>query len=849
MRDSVEKRLGDFEIVRELGRGGMGVVYEALQVSLNRRVALKVLSAGLGLTSKAVQRFHREAEAAAKLHHTNIVPVYAVGEADGTHYYAMELIDGPSLDHVIRQMRPSGECQSADALTPAGPDGPRSPDLAQTGPYVERAAIAGASGGLSSSSLGSGSDYFDTVARMVAEVADALEYAHQQAIIHRDIKPSNLLLSPPAPSPSPLAGGEGGVRGARLSVNDFGLARMLEQPGMTMTGEFVGTPAYMSPEQITAGRTPLDHRTDIYSLGATLYELLTLQPPFRGERRDQVLAQIMHKDPKAPRTLNPKVPLDLETICLKAMEKDPDRRYQTAAQLADDLRRYVNRFAISARRAGPVARTLKWVKRRPGVAALLGSLLAALLVAGLFAYQAKQSADLLRQKDRQTAVDRAIVEAMSGDAETALRAIAVAEGLGAEAGQLNMLRGLVELHRGRMKEAIVHLEQAERQLPDDVAVRALLATAYLNDGQFQRWDGMIVLADKAEPKTPEDVIFLAQALTAIDPRKGLQILDRAPARLRQSPLVRLTRAMVQTSYAQMTGRVEDAEQALKDVDRVELAENPLLLNVHVQALLTAAHAAGRRDPAAHDVYWKRAGEIAERLARFPDLAPAILGRCYFYYVTGDDDMLLKIVREGKSRVENSASFDLEYDVYYRRKQFDQAVAAIRASRYEKQSQLTVEAIIRATQGKTQEAQRLFEDVFRAMRGGPFLASVLPYLDLLGPGARTDPRHFARDMLNQKSHLVPRSRDGWYHDVLKFDAGQMEVAELEKKAGASLLNLCEAYHYIGLRRLAEGNRAEAKEWFRKSYDTGIFWYGEYMWSRAFLVHIDDPDWLPWCRQKK
>jgi hypothetical protein len=207
---------------------------------------------------------------------------------------------------------------------------------------------------------------------MIAEVADGLDYAHDQGVIHRDIKPSNLLLSP----------------AGRLSINDFGLARMLEQPGMTMTGEFVGTPMFMSPEQITAGRAPLDHRTDIYSLGATLYELLTLQPPFPGERRDQIIAQIISKEPKPPRRHNTKVPVGLETICLKGMEKDPDRRYQTAGQMAEDLRRFVNRFAISAKRAGPLARTVKWVRRRPVVAGLLVLVIIAGGVAGFFTYSA-----------------------------------------------------------------------------------------------------------------------------------------------------------------------------------------------------------------------------------------------------------------------------------------------------------------------------------------------------------------------------------------------------------------------------------------------------------------------------
>jgi hypothetical protein len=247
---------------------------------------------------------------------------------------------------------------------------PPSTELIHTGPYVP----ASTTPPLSSSSSGKGSsaDRFDRAAAMIADVADALHHAHQNGVTHRDIKPSNLLLS----------------SDGRLSVTDFGLARMLEQPGMTVTGEFVGTPAYMSPEQITAGRIPVDHRTDIYSLGATLYEQLTLRPPFWAEGRDKLLAMVIQKEPAAPRSIDPKIPRDLETICLKCLEKDPDRRYHTAKDLADDLRRYVNRFAIRARRAGPLARAGRWVKRNPWAAALLGCFLVALLAAGFFAFLA-----------------------------------------------------------------------------------------------------------------------------------------------------------------------------------------------------------------------------------------------------------------------------------------------------------------------------------------------------------------------------------------------------------------------------------------------------------------------------
>jgi serine/threonine protein kinase len=284
-------RFGDFEIVREIGRGGMGVVYEARQISLNRKVALKLLAGGLVLPSKAIQRFRLEAQAAAKLHHTNIVPIYATGEVNGTHFYAMELIEGQSLDQIIRQLRQ--EPVDASQATVSGKPGPMPSQLAMTAPYVESGGPSASNVSVGTSLLEPVSDYFDTVARMIADVGDALEYAHQHGVIHRDIKPSNLLMA----------------ADGRLSINDFGLARVLEQPGMTVSGECIGTPAYMSPEQIAAGRAPVDQRTDIYSLGATLYEVLTLCPPFSGDRRDQLLAQILCKEPILPRRLNKRIPL------------------------------------------------------------------------------------------------------------------------------------------------------------------------------------------------------------------------------------------------------------------------------------------------------------------------------------------------------------------------------------------------------------------------------------------------------------------------------------------------------------------------------------------------------------
>ncbi len=853
--ENTKKRLGDFEIIRELGRGGMGIVYEARQVSLNRKVALKVISTSLGLSSKAVLRFQREAEAAGKLHHTNIVPIYSTGDAEGTHYYAMELIDGPSLHDVVRSLR-SGDGESAQVSDSAATMAVGAEPIPTTsallkdssGGVVETPAwvseilgsppVSGdstptpkSSSRLDSTSLQTSSNYFDTVATMISGVADALDYAHENGVIHRDIKPANMLLS----------------RDGRVSINDFGLARMLEQPGMTMSGEFIGSPLYMSPEQITAGRVPLNHRTDIYSLGATLYELLTLQPPFPGPSRDEVLAQIIHKEPLPPRRQNPKVPADLETICLKAMEKDPDRRYQTAGQLAEDLRRFVNRFAISARRMGPVGRITKWVQRHPTVAALLGCLLIALALVGYFAYQTRLAQNQLRVKHRQVAIDSAVLEAMSGDAESALQAIANAENKGAEAGQLNMLRGLVEHQRGRPSEALVYLEQADKQLSHSVGVKALLAMAYLDDGQFSSFDKMYTLLEKLSPKTSEDYFLLGIAHAETDPIRALRTLDGAPARSRQSTVARLARVSARLSLARMTGRVEDAEQALDDLRKVDPSDNPYLVSTRVYAHLVAAHAYGSSDPRQKDAL-EQAARYVEQLAMQRDNAIAVKARCYYHFVQRNDQALLQEVRQARENdIESLFTAGMEASVLYGLKRFDDAARALQltGSGGDQTFWLIFRGItLAANPGRRVEAEKVIMDGIRGCKGGGGLSYVAAYLLLLGPEYRSKAEQTALEIRERKSHLIPNARDRWYHELLAFHAGLISAHGLLKKAGESRFNQCEAYFYIGLRKLAEENRPEAKESFTRCFETGVFFYGEYIWSRAFLAHIDDPDWLQW-----
>ncbi len=355
--DAVPERLGDFRILWEVGRGGMGVVYEAEQLSLDRRVALKVLPFAATLGGTQLQRFLNEARAAAGLHHTNIVPVHFVGCERGVHFYVMQFIDGLSLAAILGQLRRPADRtrtpQPAGTPTPAPmplPAGGEAKGAATTQP----AALLSTAGGTR------GREYFRAVAELGVQAAEALDYGHRVGVVHRDVKPGNLLLD-----------GAG-----RLWVADFGLAQVQGGESLTTTGELVGTLRYMSPEQALGKRVVIDHRTDVYSLGATLYELLTLRPPYGGTDRQELLRQIASEDPVPPRRPDRAVPPELETVVLKALEKAPQERYATAHELADDLRRFLEHRSIRARRPSWLQRLRKWVRRHQAAVTVAATTLA-----------------------------------------------------------------------------------------------------------------------------------------------------------------------------------------------------------------------------------------------------------------------------------------------------------------------------------------------------------------------------------------------------------------------------------------------------------------------------------------
>src|SRR5947207_10912357 len=308
--------LGDYELLEEIGRGGQGVVFRARQKNLNRIVALKVISLGQWANKAHLKRFRLEAEAAARLEHPGIVPIYEVGEGDGSCYFSMKFVEGGQLDEVIRRE-----------------------------PMAPRRA-----------------------AGLIAKVARTVHYAHEHHILHRDIKPGNIMID----------------QQGEPHLTDFGLARLVESEStVTRTLEVLGTPSYMAPEQAGGNNAKLTSATDVYGLGAVLYQLLTGHPPFAGGTTYETIKLLLDTEPRQPRLLNPKIDRDLSTICLKCLEKDPQRRYSSALALAEDLEHWLGHEPILARRSGIVTRGRKWLQRNPTVAAMVALSLALIAAVGV----------------------------------------------------------------------------------------------------------------------------------------------------------------------------------------------------------------------------------------------------------------------------------------------------------------------------------------------------------------------------------------------------------------------------------------------------------------------------------
>jgi serine/threonine protein kinase/tetratricopeptide (TPR) repeat protein len=461
-----EQILGDYRIYREVGRGGMGIVYEAEQISLRRRVALKVLPYAAVLDSRQLRRFQNEAQAAARLHHTNIVPVYSVGCERGVHYYAMQYIAGRDLESVINEFRQTDE-QNVKSSS-----GSRQSRL----PHQTKEAAFGSEMGIGTGGSTRDVAYFRSAAVLIAQAAEGLDHAHQHGIIHRDVKPSNLLLD--------AAG--------TLWVTDFGLAKFDATRSFTGTGDILGTARYMSPEQVRGSY--LDERTDIYSLGITLYELCTLRQAFDGLERARILARIESDDPIAPRRVKPHVPRDLEVIIQKAIAKDPADRYVAASALAADLRAFAAGRSILARKPSLAVRARRWILRHGRLVAV-GVALLAMAAAGL----ATGSILLFRADERtRAALQTAEQERAAAEANFQLAQDAVERLLGRVGGvKLANLPGFESVRRELLEDALGFYERFLEKAPQDSRLQRQVVKALGAAGVIRRQLGKAVEAEAA----------------------------------------------------------------------------------------------------------------------------------------------------------------------------------------------------------------------------------------------------------------------------------------------------------------------------------------------------------------
>jgi serine/threonine protein kinase len=601
------ERLGDFRIVREIGRGGMGVVYEAEQLSLGRHVALKVLPAQTLRDPRQLQRFQIEARAAGRLHHTNIVPVYGVGEQGGTHYYVMQFIRGQGLDQLLQKLcriRQAAETkgqplagtiaetvikQAARALGPAE-SSPRRPDpSASANTPPEARGLDAPSGPRSGSrSSVSGHSYWHSVAQIGLQAADALAYAHGQGVLHRDIKPSNLLLD---------------ERGT-VWVTDFGLAKIANSGDLTGPGAIIGTPRYMAPERF---RGHADARSDIYALGLTLYELIALRPVFDESDHTRLLLQVLEGDLPSLRQLIRDVPRDLDTIICKAVARDPEQRYQTAADFAEDLRSFVEDRPIRARPLRLHERWWRWCRRNPLTSALVAAIAVLLVATSIAASFAAYRFGVLADHERaareavcqnlhrldvvNASLEQARLATERGRWTEARDALAEAERMQPGHALVAHERRRLHLLLGLYAEAAEDLRGERTAAPADARFDYRWACLLLHGGDAAGYrllcEKMLLCCDTDSPA--DDALWTARACTLAP--GAVADLDQ-PVRLARKAVAanegnRLAHAVLAVALYR-AGHLAEARRELERSERPNTADRPTVALLSIAALLHPA---------------------------------------------------------------------------------------------------------------------------------------------------------------------------------------------------------------------------------------------------------------------
>jgi lipopolysaccharide biosynthesis regulator YciM len=798
-------------------KGGMGVVWRLRDLQFQRTLAVKVMKAK-GANSRRVRRFLREACITAQLAHPSIVPVHAMGRfVDGRPYYTMKLVEGQTL----------GERLKAGS------------DVAS-----QRTALL----------------------QVFARVCQAVAFAHRKGVIYRDLKPGNIMV------------GEHG----EVQVIDWGLAKFLAERDVvpaeafetngsldvsndpTREGEWMGTWPYMPREQAKGRIKEMDRRSDVFGLGAILCEILTGKPPYVGPTTKDVIREARDADLAGAYARLEACGADAELIalaraCLSAEPNDrPENASVVEKRLTDYLASVEERLRQAERdRAAAEARAKEARRRMLWVVASAGLFLLLLLVAAFFAWRDSEA----RQKILADTLDRAWTAAMSGDLKAAEQAIAEAESAGASTGQVLMLLGQVALHRGKSQEAMLHLEQAVRLLPGSVAARGMLAAAYASDGAWDRYERTIREMQNLCPSTAEDFLFKGYAEANLDPKLGLQTIQKAFELRPKMFIARLLRSEIRSNYAQDTDVLEEAEGAVQDAmfARELLGDkNPTALWVSLNAHLVKAGVHEHRgEPKQREAELKLAEKDADALKPFSALPEAVDSRwLYFREVDKAEEVLGELRQASKKTAHVNVTCCCVLTLYRRGKPGDlkealDVLESKRGTRNDRKLPFVLAELdypdkhrwpTRALKASNEYAERSQE---RSPDGHALmLAQTVLYL----LGGKEDAVRASQELQKHPEwfYTLRRKPILW---CLDYNAGDITADELLKKAKGSHWNECLAHYHIAMNKLAEGDRTGAKEHFDAVVKTRAFGWAEYEMSWVFQDRLaKNRNWPPWIPKK-